>query len=151
MTGRPMTSSTAAPIITQSGSPSRRTKPQTRARTTSEQTRNSPATRTGCPRRIACSVPLEITAGAVTGTVPELGVLIASSCGTSSAALCHRSAGRFSRQRMMTVLSAGGTVRRCCETGSGVWVIWAASSACAVGAVNGGRPVSISYASAPIA
>ena len=88
--------------------------------------------------------------GAV-GVSPPLGVSTASNCATSSAALCQRSAGRFSRQRMMAALSAGDTVRRCCRTGSGTWVMCAASIACGLVAVNGGRPQSISYANAPTA
>ena len=73
-----------------------------------------------------------------------------SACSTS-AALCGRSAGRFSRQRMRSAASAGGTLGRSSTSGGGRCSMCAATTACAVGAVNGGRPASISYPSTPSA
>jgi hypothetical protein len=75
---------------------------------------------------------------------PVLGVVAASSWANSSPALCHRSAGRFSRQRIRTPFNAADTAARWRVTGSGACVICAASSACGVGATNGVLPVSIS-------
>ena len=94
---------------------------------------------------MACSVPLEMAGVVPVGVSPPVdGVAAASSWPSSSAALCHRSAGRFSRQRMRRPLSTAGTAGRRALTGSGTCVMWAASSPCAVGAVKGGWPVSIS-------
>ena len=78
------------------------------------------------------------------GGIPPLGVLIASSWLTTSAALCQRSAACFSRQRITNALSGAGTAGRCRVTGSGACVMWAARRAWGVGAVNGVRPASIS-------
>jgi hypothetical protein len=61
---------------------------------------------------MAASVPEEMMVWAPVGAVPPLGVVIASSCGTSSAADCHRSAARFSRQRITSPLSWGEMVGR---------------------------------------
>lgn len=88
---------------------------------------------------------------AAVGTVPEPGVVRASNRLSSSAAVCQRSAGFFSRHRMTSSANAGGTVPRWLVTGSGVSLTWAASIACGVVAVNKVRPVSISYAIAPTA
>jgi hypothetical protein len=52
---------------------------------------------------------------------PVLGVVAASSWTSSSPAVCHRSAGRFSRQRMRTAFNAADTAGRCLVTGSGAW------------------------------
>ncbi len=68
---------------------------------------------------MAASVPLETGATAPEGAIPPLGVLIASSWATISSAVCQRSAGRFSRQRMISALSASGTLVRWRSTGSG--------------------------------
>ncbi len=62
---------------------------------------------------------LDIAAVAPVGASPPLGVAAPSSWANSSPALCQRSAGRFSRQRMRTALSAGDTAARCLVTGSG--------------------------------
>jgi hypothetical protein len=59
---------------------------------------------------------------------PPLGVISASSCGSNSPALCHRSAGFFSRQRITSPARAGGTACRWLVTGSGAWVTWAEST-----------------------
>jgi hypothetical protein len=96
-------------------------------------------------------VPLEIAAVAAVGARPPLGVTAASSWLSSSAALCQRSAARFSRQRMSTPVSAGETAGRTLAIDSGTWVMCAASIACGVGALNGVRPASISYPMMPTA
>jgi len=75
---------------------------------------------------------------------PPLGVAIASSCWSSSAAVCQRSAGDFSRHRITSAASAAGTVARRFVTGSGASVTCAASTCWGVAPVKGGRPVSIS-------
>jgi hypothetical protein len=93
---------------------------------------------------MASSVPLETTGVVPVGVSPPLGVAATSSWPRSSAALCQRSAARFSRQRISSPLSAGETAGRYRATGSGAWVMCAASIACGVGAVNGVRPASIS-------
>ena len=93
---------------------------------------------------MASSVPLETIGIVPDGVSPPLGVAAASSWPSSSAALCQRSAARFSRQRISRPLSAGDTAGRYRASGSGTWVMWAASIACGVGAVNGVRPASIS-------
>ena len=85
------------------------------------------------------------------GAIPPDGVAIAWSSASSSSARCGRSAAFFSRHRMISALSAPGTVGRWATTGSGTCVTWAASTACGVIPANGGRPHSISYASAPTA
>jgi hypothetical protein len=51
------------------------------------------------------------------GITPPLGVASDSNCGNNSSAVCQRSAGRFSKQRMTTDSSAAGTVSRCFVTG----------------------------------
>ncbi len=83
------------------------------------------------------------------GVIPPLGVASGSRLLSSSSAVCHRSAARLARQRMMTASSAGGQLGRCRETGSGVCVTCAARICCEVMPVNGGRPLSSSYAMAP--
>ena len=45
---------------------------------------------------------------------------------------------------MTAAARAGGTVSRCRVTATGRSLTWAASTACGVAPVNGGRPVSIS-------
>ena len=71
-------------------------------------------------------------------------VAVASSSGSRSSALCQRSAGDFSRHRITSAASAGGTMARRFVTGSGASVTCAASTCRGVAPVNGGRPVSIS-------
>ena len=85
------------------------------------------------------------------GAIPPLGVAIACSCVSISAAVCTRSAGFFSRQRITSALSAGGTLVRCPLSGAGGSVTCAASTCCGDIPLNGGRPQSISYAIAPTA
>ena len=82
---------------------------------------------------------------------PSAGVLNDSSAWSSSPALCQRSAGRFSRQRITSAASAGGTAGRRVASGGGGCARWAATTACAVGPVKGGRPVRISYPRTPSA
>ena len=86
---------------------------------------------------------------AYTGTVPPLGVVSMSSAAISSAAVCGRSAGCFSRHRMTTLASAGGRPGRWVVTGSGSAARCAPSIAWGERPVNGGWPVSISYAMMP--
>ncbi len=74
---------------------------------------------------------------------------MASTSCTISSAVCGRSAGFFSRQRMISAASAGGTLARKRSTGCGCCVTWAAMMACADEASNGWRPQSISYATIP--
>src|SRR5688572_24197513 len=112
---------------------------------------NSAVTRTGFACFNAARVPDEVPCTGTVGCVPLPGVKAASSCGMISAALCQRSAARFSRHRMITDASAGGTLGRWTLTDSGVCVTCAISSAWALPPVNGGRPASISYATAPSA
>ncbi len=112
----------------------------------------SAATRTGCAFRAARSASEMLTAstGCVpVGVIPPLGVRIASRCGSSSSARCHRSAAFFSRHRITSWFSDWGTAARCAVVGSGAWVTCAPSTAWALVPVNGGRPQSISYAIAP--
>ena len=93
-----------------------------------------------------------VSAGvAPVGAIPPLGVAIAWSCVSSSSALCTRSAGFFSRQRITSSLSAGGTEARCALSGAGASVTCAASTCCGDMPLKGGRPQSISYAIAPSA
>ena len=66
-----------------------------------------------------------------------------------SAAVCGRSAGRLARQRITSAASAGGTSARRRATGSGDSIAWAARSAAGGRPVNGGAPVSVSYARHP--
>ena len=88
--------------------------------------------------------------GCVTlGGAASPAALIASMTSSTSAALCQRSAGRFSRQRMTSAASAGGTLGRDCASGGAGWVSWAATIAWGEGPVNGGRPARISYPSTP--
>jgi hypothetical protein len=78
------------------------------------------------------------------GSIPPLGVPIASSRDTISSAVCHRSAGFFSRQRITSSASGAGTEGRRRVTGAGASVRCAASTAWAVLPTNGGVPFSIS-------
>src|SRR5439155_15998587 len=71
------------------------------------------------------------------GVVPPLGVASGSSWASSSSAVCHRSAGRFSRHFMMIAASAGGHAGRHLVTGSGACETCAASTSWVVPAVNG--------------
>ena len=84
-------------------------------------------------------------------TLTSLGVAIACRSVNSSSARCTRSAGFFSRRRITSALSAGGTDGRFIVTGTGVVVTCAASTCCGAIPLNGGRPQSISYAIAPTA
>jgi hypothetical protein len=81
---------------------------------------------------------------ALVGCVPPLGVVMSSSAWTISPALCGRSAGRFSRQRITSAANAGGRFGRRRDTGSTTSVTCAASSCDGFRPVNGGCPVSIS-------
>ena len=83
------------------------------------------------------------------GVIPPLGVVMSSSACTTSLALCGRSAGRFSRQRITSAASAGGSEARRLLIGSGASVTCAASKFCGVRPAKGGCPVSSSYASTP--
>lgn len=77
------------------------------------------------------------------GVIPPLGVAASiSNSARSSAAVCHRSAGFFSRQRMIVPAIAGGTAGRWSVTGRGCSVTCAASTICGLKPVNGGQPVS---------
>jgi hypothetical protein len=67
--------------------------------------------------------------GRAAGATP-VGVTMPSSSRNTSAADCGRSAGRFSRQRMTSDASAGGTLGRMCAIGSASLLMTAASSAC---------------------
>ena len=67
----------------------------------------------------------------------------------TSVAVCGRSAARFSRQRMTSSASSGGSPGRRTVIGSGSTARWAPSTACAVRPANTGSPVRISYAVAP--
>ena len=69
--------------------------------------------------KIGCVAPLTALSLALVGVVPALGVVISSSAWTISPALCGRSAGRFSRQRMTSAASAGGRFGRRRPIGSG--------------------------------
>jgi hypothetical protein len=57
-----------------------------------------------------------------------------------SRALCQRSAGSFSRQRITTASSAEDTEGRREESGAGFWVRCMAATRAAVAAVKGGSP-----------
>jgi len=63
--------------------------------------------------------------------------------------LRFRSEGRFARQRITMSSSASGIPGRWRDSGSGGRVMCADTSCTAVGAVNGGTPVSTSYARTP--
>ncbi len=78
------------------------------------------------------------------GVIPPLGVSAASSWGISSSALCHRSAGFFSRHFITNAASAGGMLARWLMTGSAAVVMWAAITACGLAPVKGGCPVNSS-------
>ena len=149
MIGSPSTRSTTAPGKTQSGSPSRFRSTKTAASTATDASAKSSVTRTGCARRSAASAPEVIAGAAPVGSIPPLGVAIAWNCVSSSCALCTRSAGFFSRQRITSALSAGGTDVRCALSGAGACVTCAASTCCGDIPLKGGRPQSISYAIAP--
>ena len=69
----------------------------------------------------------------------------------NSRAVAKRSAGSFSSAVSTAASTCGGTVRRCVVSGLGASVIIRATIAWAVAPVNGGSPVSISYATAPSA
>src|SRR5438128_1964534 len=83
------------------------------------------------------------------GVIPPPGVVMSSSACTTSLALCGRSAGRFSRQRITSAASAGGSEARRLLIASGASVTCAASKFCGVRPAKGGCPVSSSYASTP--
>ena len=76
------------------------------------------------------------------GVTPPLGVVNPSRSGSMSTALCHRSAGFFSRHFITSSVKTGGTLARCIDTTSGTSVTWAANTCCGVVPVKGGRPVS---------
>ena len=78
-------------------------------------------------------------------------VMTVSSATSKSLALCQRSAGFFSRQRMITASSAGDTLSRYTDNGSAVRARCAAMICCALAPANGVRPASISYAITPTA
>src|SRR5205807_1063138 len=69
-------------------------------------------------RRTGFAGALETGTVAV-GVAPPLGVAIASSASRTSAAVCGLSAACFSRQRMTSAPSAGGTAARPCVTSTG--------------------------------
>ena len=69
-------------------------------------------------------------AAVIAAALLPLGVASDSSERSSSSAVCGRSAGCFSRQRMMSAASAGGIDGRSCCTGSGVCIVCAASTCC---------------------
>ena len=87
-------------------------------------------------------VPLTAATGMVAaGVSPPLGVDSASRCGNISSALCHLSAGFFSKHRITSDSSAGDTFSRCFVTGSTCSVTCAARIICGDVPVNGGLPV----------
>ena len=102
----------------------------TAIKTTAATTPRGPAARCGCAAGGAMTV----------GVVPPLGVARGSSWASRSSAVCHRSAGRFSRHFMMISASAGGHAGRHLVTGSGGCDTCAASTSRVELAVNGGRP-----------
>ncbi len=116
MIGKPSASSTATPGTTHEGSPTLTVMTQAMPSTTAEARLNSTATRTGCPCSAegavagAAAVYGAVAVGVMPPGVLSDGVLIASICWTSSSALCGRSAGFFSRHRMISIASAGGTL-----------------------------------------
>ena len=71
------------------------------------------------------------------------------SAAAKSAALGKRSAGSLSSAVSTAVSTCDGTARRSAEGWRGSSVISLAITPCAVGAVNGGSPTSISYVTAP--
>ncbi len=74
-----------------------------------------------------------------------------SSAAANSPAFANRSAGSFSSAVRIAASTYGGTVCRCPVTERGWSVMTRATMACAVGPVNGGSPVSISYSTQPSA
>lgn len=95
--------------------------------------------RTGLRRSTFAAVRMPVI-----GAMPPVGVPSASSRWCSSAALCGRSAGFFSRQRITSSASGSGTAARRSVIGVTASVTCAASIWCGLIPVNGGRPVSIS-------
>ena len=88
--------------------------------------------------------PLHGTLAAVVGANPPLGVTMSSSARTISPAFCGRSDARFSRQRITSVASAGGTPGLRRSIGSALSIVCAASIAAAGRPLNGVLPVSSS-------
>ena len=121
--------------------------------TAAEARANNPSTRAGEDRRTAAAASCRAVETGVLeiGVVPPVGVAIESSLAAISSALWIRSAGFFSRHRRTRSFIAGGMVLRYRTGGSGRSAMCAASIPCGVGATNGVRPQSISYAMAPTA
>ena len=155
MMGNPRASRRPTPGTTHDGNPTLTVRTHARPSTTAAASPNSTATRTGWPC-VADGAGTAAAKGAVPAGVMPPGVLapetvMPSSAWTSSSAVCGRSAGFFSRQRMMSAASAGGTLPRKRSTGCGCCVTCAAMMACADPASKGWRPQSISYATMPSA
>ncbi len=72
-----------------------------------------------------------------------------SSARANSAAVANRSAGALASARATAWDTPSGTVSRTSRSGRGVSMSRRAMIACAVGAVNGGSPASISYSTMP--
>jgi hypothetical protein len=149
MIGRPMASSTAAAGVTHAGMPMARPTSHSTPSTTIAPAAYATATATGWPYQ---RVGIKARTGCVlVGVKASPDRRMGSSAASSSSAVWNRSAGRFSRQRMTACSSAGGMPARRAERGSGALVRWATSTCWADSPTNGGRPVSISYAIAPMA
>ena len=88
----------------------------------------------------ALSLPLGTTTVATPGRA---------SASANCAAVANRSAGSFESAVRTAASTWGGTVFRCSMSERGSSVITRAMIACAVGPVNGGSPVSISYSTQP--
>ena len=94
------------------------------------------------------STAVPTTTGRFRAASPRAAGIVSRTC-TISDAVWGRSAGLFSRHLLTRLASAGGTLGRRRSIGSGLSLACAASIACAELRVNGGEPVSISYAMTP--
>jgi len=125
-TGSPSAITIAAPGSTQSGTPNACTNSAASATTATLANAYAASARPKVTRPFGARKARVATD--IAGALPPLGVPSPSRPCNSSSALRGRSAGCFSRQRMMSAASAGGSEGRRFVIGSGACIVCAAST-----------------------